>query len=323
MKHLALLTSGGDCPGMDTAVRAIVRSALHYGFSPIGIHRGFQGLLEGELHPMDHHSVSGIGHLGGTILHSARTPEFQKKGGLQKASKTLERHQIKALIVLGGEGSLKGAARLSQRVTIPIMGIPASIDNDVSGTDYCIGYDTAINTGLQALDRIRDTATSHERLFLVEAMGHTALDIPLALGVSGGAEEILLPEDPVDLNRLHKSLEKGRKKGKKSSILIVAEGKRAGRAFDIAARLKKIASHYDIRVSVLGHQQRGGSPSAFDRILASRLGHAAVKAVHLGEQSKLVGIHGGRVVLTDLQRVSQKKTDPKELLELCRLLASP
>ncbi len=321
MRRIGILTSGGDCPGLNACIRAVVRTALARRLKILGIRRGYKGLLRNEWIELDACSVSGIINLGGTLLHTARDQEFRTPAGIKKASRILARHRLDGLIILGGDGSLHGAWELAQKTSTAILGIPKSIDNDIGGTDFSIGFDTAVNTAVQVIDKIRDTATSHERLFLIETMGRTRGFLALASAIAGGAEEVLLPEIPNDLKKLHRKLEEGKKRGKISSIIVVAEGEEAGGAFKIAKKLKGLAS-YDIRVSVIGYQQRGGAPSAFDRILASQFGEAAVEAFLRGEQTKMVGIQAGEIVLVPLESAwrIRKPLDPN-LLRLSEILS--
>lgn len=277
--------------------------------------------MNGELIPLDGPSVSGIINRGGTFLHTARAEEFRTPSGIRKAARTLERRRLEGLLVLGGNGSLEGAGELARKTRSAVIGVPKSIDNDVGGTDFSIGFDTALNTAVQVIDKIRDTATSHERLFLVETMGHKRGFLALATALAGGAEAVLLPEIKKETADLCSLLEGGKKRGKISSIVVVAEGDEAGGAFRVARQIKKYTD-FDVRVSVIGHQQRGGAPSAFDRILASQLGNAAVEALLRGEKTKLVGIQGGKIVLSPLESAWKivRPLDPN-LLRLSAILA--
>ena len=321
MKQMGILTSGGDAPGINACLRAMVRTAIENRVEVVGFRRGYRGLIAGDFVRLGAHSVSGIINRGGTFLHTARDNEFRKPAGIRKAVRTLARLHLEGLIILGGNGSLRGASELAQKTRVPILGIPKSIDNDVGGTDFSIGFDTAVNTAVEVIDKIRDTATSHERLFLVETMGRKRGFLALATALAGGAEGVLLPEIATDLKALHRKLEEGRKRGKISSILVVAEGDEAGGAFKLAKKLGKLAG-YDIRVSVIGHQQRGGAPSAFDRILASQFGNRAVEALLRGEKSKMVGIQSGEIVLVPLESAwkIERPLDPN-LLRLSEILS--
>jgi len=297
MKRVGVLTSGGDAPGMNACLRAVVRTGIYNKLEVIGIQRGYAGLLEGDMTEMNLSSVSNIIQRGGTIIKTARSEEFKTYEGREKAVEILDKAGIDGLIVIGGDGTFRGAYELHQIWDKQIIGVPGTIDNDVYGTDWTIGYDTAVNTALDAIDKIRDTAASHERLFFVEVMGRYAGFIALEVGIAGGAEEILIPETRTDLNRIAEELAIGRARGKTSSIIVVAEGDEAGGAFNIARKVKEI-SGIDYRVVVLGHIQRGGSPTAKDRVLASKLGAAAIEAILQGETNKMVGEIGGKIVLT-------------------------
>ena len=318
--RIAVVTSGGDCPGLNACIRAVVRRAIGLGIGVWGIRRGFKGLMEGELIPLNHQSTSGLIHQGGTFLLSARSEEFYQRGGRETALQTLEKNDIDGLIVMGGNGSLRGAWELSKQTPIPIVGIPKSIDNDVGGTDYSIGFDTAVNTVVSAIDRLRDTATSHERLFLVEVMGRDRGFLALASAISSGAEEVLLPETPTNIRQICTRLKEGKRRGKLSSIIVVAEGDEAGGALKIAQKIKRLTD-YDIRVSVLGHLQRGGRPSAFDRFLASQLGCVAVEVLCRQKRTCMVGLIKGKVKISPLTTAwkAKRRLDPYHL-KLSRLL---
>ena len=319
---IGVLTSGGDCPGLNACLRAVVRTALTHHLKVFGIRRGYQGLITGEVIPLSSSSVSGMINRGGTFLLTTRDKRFATPQGIQKACRTLEKFKMEGLIILGGNGSLKGAWELAQKTPTAIIGIPKSIDNDVGGTDFSIGFDTALNTAVEVIDKIRDTATSHERLFLVETMGRKRGFLALATALAGGAEAVLLPEVVTDLAALRKKFGEGRRHGKISSIVVVAEGDEAGGAFQIEKKLKKLSGYFDIRVSVIGHQQRGGAPSAFDRILAAQLGNAAVEALLRGERTKLIGIRRGEIHLSPLDTAwrVENPLDPS-LLRLFELLS--
>lgn len=300
IRKIGVLTSGGDAPGMNAAIRAVVRSCSYYDIECIGIYRGYQGLIEGEFEVLTARSVKNIINKGGTFLKSARSQEFRSKEGRAKAASNLKKAEVDALIVIGGDGTFTGAIYLEEEHGIPVVGIPGTIDNDINGTDYTIGYDTALNTVVEAIDKIRDTASSHDRLFLVEVMGRDAGDIALNAGVGAGAEEILIPEEDTGVERMMDSLEKSRKTGKTSSIIVVAEGEKSGKnIFELAEYIGAKWVDYDIRVSVLGHIQRGGAPSCYDRVLASKLGVGAVEAVLRGENRMMVGITNKVVTSVD------------------------
>ena len=302
MKNIAVLTSGGDAPGMNAAIRAVVRACSYHNVTCTGIYRGFQGLIDGDFETLDARSVRNIINKGGTFLKSARCMDFKTKEGRQSAYDNLKKAGVDGLILIGGDGTFTGGQLFSNEFDIPIVGIPATIDNDINGTDFTLGYDTALNTVVEAIDKIRDTASSHNRLFLIEVMGRDAGDIALNSGIGAGAEEILIPEEDNGTERLLASLEKSRKSGKTSSIIVVAEGEKSGKnIFELATFIEEKLEGYDIRVSVLGHIQRGGSPSCFDRVLASKLGVGAVEALLDGKSSIMVGLVHKKVVHVDLE----------------------
>ena len=302
MKNIAVLTSGGDAPGMNAAIRAVVRACSYHNVTCTGIYRGFQGLIDGDFETLDARSVRNIINKGGTFLKSARCMDFKTKEGRQSAYDNLKKAGVDGLILIGGDGTFTGGKLFSNEFDIPIVGIPATIDNDINGTDFTLGYDTALNTVVEAIDKIRDTASSHNRLFLIEVMGRDAGDIALNSGIGAGAEEILIPEEDNGTERLLASLEKSRKSGKTSSIIVVAEGEKSGKnIFELATFIEEKLEGYDIRVSVLGHIQRGGSPSCFDRVLASKLGVGAVEALLDGKSSIMVGLVHKKVVHVDLE----------------------
>jgi len=302
IKKIGVLTSGGDAPGMNAAIRAVVRGCAYQEIECVGIYRGYQGLIENDLEELNARSVRNIISRGGTFLKSARSKEFQTKEGRKKAYVNLMDANIDALVVIGGDGTFTGALIFNEEHDFPVIGIPATIDNDINGTDFTIGYDTALNTVVEAIDKIRDTASSHNRLFLVEVMGRDAGDIALNSGIGAGAEEILIPEEDRGIERLVESLKKSRKSGKTSSIIVVAEGDKSGKnIFELAEYIEEHLEDYEIRVSVLGHIQRGGSPSCYDRVLASKLGIGAVDALLNGERTIMVGIHHQKVVSVPLE----------------------
>lgn len=300
MKRIGVLTSGGDSPGMNAAIRAVVRCAHYHGLECYGIERGYQGLIDGTLAPLGPRSVSGIINRGGTILRSARCESFFEAEGRAHAARTLREHEIEGLAIIGGDGSYRGAAALSEEHGIACIGIPGTIDNDIGGTDYTIGYDTALNVAVEAIDRIRDTAHSHDRLFFIEVMGRNSGYLAMMAGMAGGAEMVLVPESKTDIMELVQTLRDGQSRGKTSSIVVVAEGDEAGSALDIAREFDAKSEFHDTRVTVLGHLQRGGPPTAYDRILASRLGVEAVEALRRGETGQMVGLQKDRVVLSPL-----------------------
>ena len=289
MKKIAVFTSGGDSPGMNACLRAVVRTAIFHKIDVVGILHGYDGMIKGEFIEMDSSSVANIIHRGGTVLKTARSKDFMTLEGQKKAMENLLKHSIDGVVAIGGDGTFKGALEFSKMCNIPFVGCPGTIDNDLVGTDFTIGYDTAINTVVQAVDKIRDTAESHDRLFFVEVMGRDAGLIALRAGIGVGAESILMPETKTDIEDLIMRLEGGRK-SKSSKIIIVAEGDEAGGAFVIAEKVKKRLPDYDTRITILGHIQRGGSPTAMDRVNGSRMGFAAVEALMNGEKNSMIGI---------------------------------
>lgn len=299
MKKIAVLTSGGDAPGMNAAVRAVVRKGIHDGFEVSAIYNGYQGLIEGKIVDMELGSVGDIIHRGGTILRSARCPEFRTVEGREKAVAQLKKHGIEGLVVIGGDGSFRGAYELT-KLGIPCVGVPATIDNDIKGTDFTIGFDTALNTVIDAIDKIRDTATSHERTFIIEVMGRDAGDLALWAGLAGGAETILIPEADSDIKDIVERLESGTGRGKKHSIIVVAEGVMS--ATELAKVIKE-TSDLEIHVSVLGHIQRGGSPSGRDRVIASQFGARAVEVLKENRGGVAIGMQNHKVIDYDLQSV--------------------
>lgn len=301
IKKIGVFTSGGDAPGMNACIRAVVRTAIFYGIEVVGIRRGYQGMLEKDFWDMDARSVGNIIHLGGTILKTARCLEFQTDEGTEKAYNNIKAHGIDALVAIGGDGTSRGAERLSKRFDIPVICIPGTIDNDLYGSDFTLGYDTATNTVIEAIDKIRDTAASHNRLFFVEVMGRDSGCIALRSGIAGGAEAVLLPERATAVDELIAKLSGDAKNKKTSSIVIVAEGDKSGGAYQLAERVKEKFNYYDIKVTILGHLQRGGSPSSFDRVLASRLGYAAVKELLNGKTRQMIGLRGNSIALTPLE----------------------
>lgn len=306
---------------MNAAIRAVVRSCAFHQKECYGIYRGYQGLIDNDIEELTARSVKNLINRGGTFLKSARCEAFMTEEGRKLAHENLLKNNIDALIVIGGDGTFTGACILGNEFNFPVVGIPATIDNDINGTDYTIGYDTALNTVVEAIDKIRDTASSHNRLFLVEVMGRDAGDIALNSGVGAGAEEILIPEEDTGIDRLLESLEKSRKSGKTSSIIVVAEGEKSGKnIYELAEYIGGNLEGYDIRVSVLGHIQRGGAPSCYDRVLASRLGVGAVEAILRGEDKIMVGIHNREVVSIDLKEaIKKEKNFDKELRKVAEI----
>ena len=323
VKKIGVLTSGGDAPGMNAAIRAVVRTARFYGREVAGIYQGYRGLIDNNIKPMVSGDVSNIIQLGGTILKTARSKEFMMREGRELAYKHLTEADIDGLVVIGGDGTFTGARIFSQEFGIPIMGVPGTIDNDLFGTDYTIGYDTALNTIIEAVDKIRDTATAHERLFFIEVMGRDAGFLALNGGIASGAEAVLIPETDTDINTLENYIKSGYRKSKNSSIVLVAEGEKAGGAFNIAKQVEKDFPEYDVRVTILGHIQRGGSPTATDRILASRLGVAAVEALLDGQKNMMVGIANDEIDLVPLTRAIKydKEVNPR-LLDTIHILST-
>ncbi|MGM8366278.1 6-phosphofructokinase [Virgibacillus sp. W0181] len=292
MKKIAVLTSGGDAPGMNAAIRAVVRKAIYHNVQVYGVYNGYQGLIDGNIGEMELGSVGDIIHRGGTVLLSARCDEFTTDEGQWKAIKQLKRHEIDGLIVIGGDGSIRGAQQLTEK-KFPCIGIPATIDNDISGTDFTIGFDTALNTIIEAIDKIRDTATSHERTYIIEVMGRDAGDLALWAGLADGAESILIPEYTEKFEDVIDRLKRGHERGKRHSIIILAEG--VGSGFDYGKRIQE-ATNMETRVTVLGYIQRGGSPTAADRVLASRLGAKAVDSLLEGKHGRMVGLQNNVLV---------------------------
>ena len=323
MNNLAVMTSGGDSPGMNAALRAVVRSAAHHGVQVHGIQQGYQGLIEDDLRPLGPRDVSGIINRGGTILRSARCPEFHGEEARARAAANLRKRGIDGLVAIGGDGTYRGAQLLHAEHGIRCIGVPGTIDNDIGGTDYTIGFDTALNTAMDVIDRLRDTADSHDRIFFVEVMGRDSGYLAMIVGIAGGAEEILVPETPTDIGALVNTLVEGRARGKHSSIVVVAEGDEAGNALEIAELVRAQGEFTNSRVVVIGHMQRGGSPSAFDRVLASRLGVAAVEALLRGETGKMAGIRGGKVELCPLEEAwLNRNRFCAEMLDLVHALST-
>ncbi len=321
-KKLGVLTTGGDCPGLNAAIRAVVRTANYHNLEITGVLEGYNGLIDGKFIGLSSQNVSNILQRGGTILKTARSERFKEKESRKKAYDNLIKEGIDSLIVLGGDGSFRGLNVFTGEYSIPCMGIPKTIDNDIYGTDVAIGFDTALNTVVQAIDKIRDTADSHNRLFFVEVMGRDAGMIALYSGIGGGAEAILIPETETRIDQLVKVLERGWQRKKSSMIVVVAEGDDSGGAYDIAEEVKERFSQYDTRVSVLGHLQRGGSPTCSDRVLASRFGVAAVEALLEGRTNEMVGLVNNSIVFTSLEEVtSNKKVFPGELMRIAEILS--
>ena len=304
IKNIGLFTSGGDSPGMNAAIRAVVRTAIYYGLEVTGIGRGYDGMIKGDMFPMNRKSVSNIIQRGGTILKTARSEQFKTPEGRKLAYEQIQKNHIDALVAIGGDGTFTGAKIFGQEFDIPILGLPGTIDNDLFGTDFTIGYDTAINTVIEAVDKIRDTAESHDRLFIVEVMGRDSGLIALRTGIAAGAEAILIPESTTDLNAVFERLESGRK-DKTSKIIMLAENGEAGDAFEIGRQIKEKFPNYDTRISVLGHIQRGGTPSCMDRVLASRVGVAAVEGLQAGRRNEMVGLIHNQIAFTPFEQATK------------------
>lgn len=313
MKKIAVLTSGGDSPAMNAAIRAVVRVALEKGIKVLGVHRGYSGLINGEVFEMDRHSVSDIIQRGGTILRTARSEEFKTEEGRQKALNVIKVLRIDGVIVIGGDGSFRGADLLSD-LGVPTIGVPGTIDNDLPYTDYTIGFDTALNTAIDAINKIRDTSSSHERVSVIEVMGRNCGDLALYAGIAGGAEQVIIPEKPSKIEDICESIFAGKRIGKLHNIIILAEG--VGGAQKLAKDIERITS-IETRATVLGYIQRGGSPSASDRILASRMGNRAVKALIEGKTARVVGIRNNKIIDMDIKEaLAMKKEFNKDLYEL-------
>ncbi len=324
ISKLGVLTSGGDAPGMNPCIRAVVRTAIYNNIPVVGVRQGYKGMIENDMYDMETRSVSNILSLGGTILKTARCLTFHTDEGMETAYQNLKARGINALVVIGGDGTFTGALRFSKKYPdIAVMGIPGTIDNDLYGSTYTLGFDTATNTVIEAIDKIRDTADSHDRLFFIEVMGRDSGAIALRAGISCGAEAILLPEKSTAIDDLIKQLKSGESNKKSSSIVIVAEGDKSGGIYDLAEAVQKEVKNYDIKVTILGHLQRGGSPSSFDRILGSRLGYAAVKALINGHSQKMVGLEANHIKITSLEEaLTQHEFKLEEdLLEMVDVLS--
>lgn len=308
LKRIGVLTSGGDAPGMNAAIRSVARTAIYHDLDVIGFRRGYEGLLDGDGIPLTVSTVGGVIHRGGTILRTARCDRFLRPEGVREALQRLSEYDVDGLVVIGGDGSFHGAYEL-HKLGFPVVGVPATIDNDMAGTDFTIGFDTACNTALQCIQKLRDTASSHERLFIVEVMGRSAGFIALDAALAGGAEYVLLPERPFSIDELCDHLKYAKERGKSHSLIVVAEGVMP--AADLAHQLKDRAS-YDARIVVLGHIQRGGSPSSFDAVLASRLGGGAVDAMINGEFGTMIGRINGKIVASPIQTAWEEKKDLDE-----------
>lgn len=323
IKKIAVLTSGGDSPGMNAAIRSVVRASAYHQLECVGIYRGFQGMIEDEFVDLDARSVKNTVNRGGTFLKSARSKDFMHKEGRDKAYANLKKNNVDALVAIGGDGTFTGATIFGKEFNFPVVGIPGTIDNDINGTDFTIGYDTALNTVIEAIDKIRDTASSHDRLFLVEVMGRDAGDIALNSGIGAGAEEILIPEEDMGTDRLLESLKRSRKSGKTSSIIVVAEGDQIGKNIgQLADFIQTNLTEYEVKVTVLGHIQRGGSPSCYDRVLASRLGVGAVDALLDGKSHIMIGVQHKKVVQVPFEfAINGEKEIDKELIRVADIMS--
>lgn len=322
LKKIGVLTSGGDAPGMNAALRAVVRTAHYYNIECVGIREGYNGLIEGHMIAMGPRSVKNIINQGGTILKSARSKAFRTKEGRQKAYEQCVKHNIDALVCIGGDGTFTGAKCFNEEHGIKVIGVPGTIDNDIFGTDFTIGYDTALNTAIEAIDKIRDTATSHNRVFFVEVMGRDAGFIALNSGIASGAIDILIPEKKDSIEELFDNFRKAQKSGKSSSIVVVAEGEKMATVYELAEKTKEEFPNYDIRVTVLGHIQRGGTPSCADRVLASRLGYGAVEGLRKGLTNVMAGIRANQLVFTPIEDAIKKHNElNQDLIKISEILA--
>ncbi len=324
IKKIGVMTSGGDAPGMNAAIRSVVRTCAYHNIECVGIYRGYEGIMEGDFKSMDARSVKDIINKGGTVLKSARSKHFRTPEGRKIAHDQLIKANIDGLVVIGGDGTFNGGLVFNKEFDFPIIGIPCTIDNDIFGTTHTIGFDTALNTVVECIDKIRDTASSHNRLFFVEVMGRDVGHIALNAGVGAGAEEILIPEENLGLERLLESLDKSKRSGKSSSIVVVAEGDKIGKnVFELKDYVESTLDEYDVRVSVLGHMQRGGAPSCFDRVLASRMGVKAVESLLDGKTNYMVGLMNEEMVLTPIaQAVKGKAKIDRELLRVADIMST-
>lgn len=321
LKKIGIYTSGGDAPGMNAAIRAITRFAIHHGYEVVGIIQGYPGMLTKEFIPLTLSSMANIIQRGGTMLKTGRLPEFHNADVRAKAIQNVRDAGIDAMVCVGGDGSFAGAHLLWKEHQFPIIGVPATIDNDIAETDLTIGFDTAVNIALEAIDRVRDTAASHDRLFIVEVMGRDSGFIAVDVGIAGGAEEVFIPESPISVDQTIEHIRRGIARGKKSSILVAAEGHKPGRAYDLAESIRK-KSGFDAKVCILGHVQRGGSPTAIDRILASQLGAHAVEALRNGDCDAMAGIQNNQMVTVPFSKViGVKKPVSTNLVKLLRTLS--
>lgn len=324
IKKIGVLTSGGDAPGMNAAIRSVARTCAYHKIECVGIYRGYEGMIDGDFKVLDARSVNHIINKGGTFLKSARSDRFRTEEGRKEAYNQLKKHNIDALVLIGGDGTFTGGMVFNEEFNFPVIGIPGTIDNDIVGTNFTLGYDTALNTAVEAIDKIRDTASSHKRLFFVEVMGRDVGHIALNAGVGSGAEEILVPEEDLGLDRLLESLEKSKHTGKSSSIVVVAEGDKTGKnVFELRDYVEENLDGYDVRVSVLGHMQRGGSPSCFDRVLASKMGVKAVESLMEGKNNVMVGTINNKLELYPIDKAvkGHSKIDT-ELLRVSDIMST-
>lgn len=322
IQNLAVFTSGGDAPGMNAAIRAVVRTSIHHNLNVFGVIGGYQGMINNQIHELKASSVANIIQRGGTILKSGRSTAFHQKEIRAQVYENLNKHKIEALVCIGGDGSFAGAHLIQQEHGIPVIGVPGTIDNDIFGTDYTVGFDTAINTAVESIDRIRDTAASHDRLFIVEVMGRNSGFIASEVALAGGAEEVFMADSSVTVDDAINHIKRGLKRGKSSSILIAAEGQKSGRAYDLAESIRK-KSGFEAKVCVLGHVQRGGAPTAFDRNLASKMGAAAVVALLSGKSDIFIGMSQHQLSYRSLEEgYTKKKAVAQDILDLIQILSS-
>jgi len=322
ISKIGVFTSGGDAPGMNAALRAVVRAAIYYKKEIYGIMQGYEGMIEGDIVKLGARSVGNIIQRGGTILKTARSKEFRTKEGREKAFLNLKKHGIEALVTIGGDGTFTGLHKLQEEYSIPAICIPGTIDNDIAGTDFTVGFDTATNTAVEAIDKIRDTALSHNRLFFVEVMGRNSGYIAINSGIAGGAVATIIPEETMKLDELFAKLDEGGKTNKKSSLIVVAEGSKLGSAMELAKKVSERNNYFDIKVTILGHLQRGGSPTYFDRVLASRMGVAAIEGLLNGERDVMVGIRNNQIVYNDFDTIMKHHHEiDSEALRISKILS--
>jgi 6-phosphofructokinase 1 len=322
ISKIGVFTSGGDAPGMNAALRAVVRAAIYYKKEVFGIMQGYEGMIAGDIVKLGARSVGNIIQRGGTILKTARSEEFRTKEGRAKAFENLRKHGINGLIAIGGDGTFTGLHMFSQEFDIPAICIPGTIDNDIAGTDYTIGFDTATNTAVEAIDKIRDTALSHDRLFFIEVMGRSSGYIAVNSAIAGGAFSVIIPEEKMSFDELYSQLEEGGKTSRKSSLVVVAEGSTIGDANELARKVSERSSYFDIKVTILGHLQRGGSPTYFDRVLASRMGVAGVEGLLNGKRDAMVGIQNNKIIYNKFDSImSQRHEIDADLLRIAKILS--